>query len=392
MTSTTIKRKASSSTSTSTSISTPAVSSSSPLDSIRIATYSDLKREYANLSLCTTNITSPATTNNDDNDGDVKMKETTTTTTTKATRKAKEPKIVHPSIDTKIAFNATDPIAANERLMKHIQQCRVNPVEVEVFNEMKKTLIAPTYFDPECRSESLSREETIQRLKLHKYLLPVLESSYADMLLQEHGKWPATNHNRADQYRLREFPPCIKGVDCVANVEGLKLAHDLEGSGVSPRFIMTQFMLKEEYDDLLSGVEATRRRPIPPRPCVLCCRYQLGQFVPSLRAMRRAKSMNHICKWPEISLDPNSCLQYFREKKDREGGYIGSCMLKPINGVWEGFIDPIVMFNWSSLVVKRHPETNRRYVDQSLLKFRPERPEIPRTADTIANFCSGVDN
>jgi hypothetical protein len=144
-------------------------------------------------------------------------------------------------------------------------------------------------------------------------------------------------------------------------------------------FIMTQLMFEHEYSALVSS----NARP-PPRPCVLCCRYQMGQLIPHIRALVRLRSMD---AEPVFELDETKCIQFFREKKDTEEGYLDGYMLKPGNtGRWEGFVDPCLNYNWSCLVAKQDAATGRKYIDQSLLKFRPEIKETPRIGERASNF------
>lgn len=375
-------------------------------DTIRVGTYSDLLKEYANLTVCNTNrVPSPTHVKiegqedvkdveseeeeektDSEQDSDVEMTGKRSTNKKKkkkvkpgAKRKRNKNKLPN-ALETRIPYSASIEAGA-ERLKRHIQQCRMIPAEIEIFNEMKKHVVAPTFVDPCCPNDKQSHEELVTRILNRKAFLHYIDSSLADRCNRQSGEF-AISADPRDRHKIRFFPPCYNGVDCEVN-KGHIPTEDPEEKGIG--FVCSQFMTEEQ--EALFITNGTRP---PSYPCIICCRNQLMRHVPKLRAAQRQEAQGDTVKWPEITNHPQSFLQLFREKREQEGGYLKSCMLIPKPNVYEGFVDPIAKFILCKLLIRKCPVTGRKYLDQNLMKYHPEKHEEPVTGQTMSGFSRGV--
>lgn len=357
------------------------------LDDVKIGTYSDLLKDYAYLSLCETNRT-PIKLE------DEKMSSvTTTSSSSSSSKKRKEMKQQQQGEETNGISGLDQSLALQQQRNElHIQQCKTNPVDLEIYEEMKKSLKQPTFVNPECPDDTTSQEQIIERFHNRSAHLYIIESDFADLLLQESGTWPASE-NPKDKLRLRNFPPCMNGTNCFVNSGRMKT----EAENVTA-FVCTQLMFPEEYKLFLSKGDIK----LDQRPCIICCRYEICEEVPHLRAKKRLISQGEsstkgggggdTIPWPELKSDTKkTMLQKFREKKDQIGGYLGACMMEPLPGIWEHFIDPITKVILTRMMIKKNKATGRRYIDQNLLKYHPEEREIPHTGESMSHFYRGVD-
>lgn len=372
------------------------------LNAIQYGSYADLMKDYANLAVCSINRAPPpppphATDNKEssttrpssspvkneqgegDEDGEDDDGEVQGNNNNKKKRKRNN-MIIPKELDTRVPFDKTV-VGSQLRLLEHIEQCRTNPIQHTIFNLMTSQLVAPTYTDPMCPDEYRSQEEIIQRLKKRQgFYLNVLESSHADIFLYQSGPF------RVSEYRVRNFPPCMYGVDCFCNRGKIKC--DTNSSNAKP-FIGRELMFPSEYQVFISTGSKSYQGV---RPCVVCCRYALCQYVPQYRAKKSlaSRGSTDTVNWPVVaeSKDTDPPLQLFREKMDVEGGYLSSCMLKPNPGQWEGFIDPIAMVILSRMTIRAKQNDGKWvcFVDQDLLKYQPETKEQPRTGETMSGF------
>lgn len=366
------------------------------LNSIQFGSYADLMKDYASLAVCSTNrLPTDSSSSNGTTATGIKKEEEQEQQEEddnkeegheKPTKKRKRNnQIIPKGLDTRVPFDETL-MASQSRLEEHIQQCRTNPIQHTIFNLMKAQLVAPTYTDPMCPNEYRSQEEIIERLKKRQgFYLNVLDSSHADIMLYQCGPF------RVSQYRVRNFPPCMNGIDCFLNRGKIKC--DPNTAQHAKPFIGRELMFPDEYQIFISTGTKSYQGV---RPCIVCCRYALCLYVPKLRAERSAASRGDTVNWPQAELkDTDPPLQLFREKMDVEGGYLSSCMLKPNAGLWEGFIDPIAMVILSRMTIRAKqlpmPSGGLQgpwvcYVDQDLLKYQPEIREQPRTGEPMSGF------
>lgn len=426
-----IKRKKLNDTSTSTTTTTTSGSSKLPkvdFDTLKLGSYTDLLNDFCELTLCKTNCKpEPPSLPHPVETKETEQEEEEEDSTKKKRKRVPKP----PKYDTTVQYDKSI-LAAKARYDLHIEQCRTIPAEVELFNELKELLVAPTYMDPACPDEKQSQQETVQRLHDRTACLLILKSDHADVLLQEAGEFPISSNPR-QAHLVRNFPPCMHGTKCFVNSGRLQVdplsVTDIDPAKAKIRqkqgFICMQYMDKRTYERFLST-----GTPPKPTPCVICCRYQLTVYVPMLRTSRQQESQGitttpitlplvydkgnnpssgeemqpqsaeeeeESINWPIIEHDPATPLQFFRERMDKPGGYLSGCMLIPNQGVWEGFLDPISMILLGRLIIKQKGSGSllkpaRRCVNQDLMKYQPDPSEIPNTGESMSRFCSGVDN
>jgi hypothetical protein len=382
-------------------------SSSDALGAIQYGSYADLMKDYATLAICSINRAPPPPPLSSSSSDTAAGTSTSTQSLSKRIKNEQEEeageeedeeeeteggggnkkkrkrnnKIVPKALDTRVPFDKTV-VGSQLRLLEHVEQCRSNPIQHTIFNLMKSQLVAPTYIDPMCPDEYRSQEEIIDRLKRRQgFYLHVLESSHADIFLYQSGPF------RVSEYRVRNFPPCMNGVDCFCNRGKIKCDTN---TNAKP-FIGRELMFAHEYQIFINTGSKSYQGV---RPCVICCRYALCQYVPQYRAKKslasRGSTTTDTVNWPVVAepKDTDPPLQLFREKMDVEGGYLSSCMLKPNPGQWEGFIDPISMVILSRMTIRAKQNDGKWvcYVDQDLLKYQPEIKEQPRTGETMSGF------
>ena len=227
---------------------------------------------------------------------------------------------------------------------------------------------------------TLTIEQCIESLKTRQFELPTLMSGYESELLAQAGKF---YHPRA----LKEivFPPCKNGKECVA------LVHRGYIKSLLPKWqgcILTQLMFPEEYRALIKeGLQ-----PCIIRPCILCVRQRMSEFVTLRRSDNRVK------------VDDMCLVQMYKNLSDCHGGYCSQYLLKPKPGVFEGFLDFLCKDRLDLLSVYVD-DYNRIHIDQSALVWKGgsssssssssiESPSglTPNIGETVQSFRKRSDN
>lgn len=302
-------------------------------------------------------------------------------TSSTVVKKERVPREVKSEFDTRVSL-------LNERVsITHLGALKTRPYELDVAKQLFEKMHPVAWQLADAQDSHTAKLSIRQQLQQRLVSLDLLESSFADVLLYESGRWPALEydertHRHHEGKTQRTYPACIEGMECVCMTMRFEA---LDGSK-PPGFVCTQLMSLQEYKKLIES----NIQPREARPCVLCARNQMGEWVPCLRSMRRSKTMFTSGAASLIggdwTLHPDESFQLFREIKDAEGGYVGKYMLEPNPGAWEGFIDPICQLNYSCLFIAPEATGKRRNVDQSMLKYKPEIKENLEVGETIAHF------
>lgn len=192
----------------------------------------------------------------------------------------------------------------------------------------------------------------LEWLKSRLTVLPLLTASYESELLQEAGTFPLPDG------RMVTYPRCRKGEQCAACVYPIPNAPQPRAPA------LTQLVFPHEMEAL----RTTGAPPMEHRLCILCCRLATYQLVLALRWYADTARLSH-----------DVLLQVYRNPIDQADGYRREVCVLPSSTVWEGFLDPVVMFKPALLTWVQHPETHRWALQQDLLLFRPL--VVPTAAD-----------
>jgi hypothetical protein len=283
------------------------------------------------------------------------------------------------------------------------------PARQRIFQDIRDQLYSPMFFTPDMAMASSasasaspssmkqeeSRVSTYLEQALRKGIIRhiVLPCDVESELLAESGRFKHVNNN------VYDFPPCMRGSDCVGmtlDFPGMhateNLTYDAEEKKYTSGFVFTQLMFPDEYADFIQN----QIQPQNQRPCVACCRHLATMAVLAIRSCNASVSpgMNAI---PEIQMFLNrEVIQLYRNLVDQVGGYYSENSLIPRAQGDEPIVNPICMLNLSSVKVRRlsnsglTPGGNRRYLDQSLLVYRPPQLPTPGIGQSLQSFIRGA--
>jgi hypothetical protein len=279
----------------------------------------------------------------------------------------------------KLSTHDTDAKKIKER---HKELSNIIPWQLAAFTEKINLLPVPNWYfndstmdNKQLMEQNQKNQDTINSL-LRKgvYELPLQTTVIENELLTEAGEWPHAKRPNDAKYF---FPACCLNLKCIG--QSTEIIGKLKGLTSPIKF--TQVMYVEEYQKLL---QTNSTAHIPPRPCVLCCRYLLGDWVTFLRAnsMEGKNSIQKIHYGFEYK--SQQVHQFYRNPQDCVKGYAKQFMLaaKPK----EPIIESIVTLNLSLLECKLHPATGRRYIDQSALFYQPIPIPKPKIGENLQNF------
>jgi hypothetical protein len=278
-------------------------------------------------------------------------------------------------------------VEKDESDTKAAQACSLQPAHVRVIeNELITSLqqlpivsffsigqpqhLAGDSTMPEHPDDQAARHADMLRTRTET--LPVLTAQYESELLQQSGRFvhPVVN-------KPRDFPPCVKGTSCV----GMVYASEIRGFPKGGGCILTQLMLPDEYEALLSD----NLQPVTQRMCILCCRVYVCSFV-----LKRRMAGDR------VQLSDTLICQYYRNLCDCNGGYKYQHLLVPKSHVWEGFLDFFCTPSLDSLFAKK--VGNRWVIDQSGLMYSGDdmtqsnvagtyvKSMLPENAETLQGF------
>ncbi len=227
------------------------------------------------------------------------------------------------------------------------------------FQDLLKTM-HPVHFFVREQITDLKQETFMAMLKRQQLHMPTLTSDLENKLLRESGRFFCSRRSREYVY-----PACLNGKDCI----GMQcwIPGQIRG------FTLTSVMYEDEYTRFIE----TGIAPQPCRPCVLCCRDNLVEWVVHRRSTSMMTNMQHT----ETSV--NKIEQVYSNLVDCQGGYFRSYVFFPVPG--EAQIDPICRTNLSMIRVLDDPGTRAR-VDQSALIWRPSIHDNPHTGENLSHF------
>lgn len=234
-----------------------------------------------------------------------------------------------------------------------------------------KALPKPTYY-PRDITVQMAREQIEEALRRRQLALPVMTAAHEQLLLQEAGSFDGL-----------DYPPCIHGANCVASVYyrrfvGVETLQATHPTG----FACTSVMFEDEYTAF------TREGKPPPclRPCVLCCRKTICDYVLMMRAARCTADEKTASEQGAVFLmQRQHVYQLYRNLVGQPGGYYDVYMLMP--RAEEAIIDPVVMLNLSSMTLQLDAATGRRRLDQSVMHWAPLASSVPAVGELESRFA-----
>lgn len=247
-----------------------------------------------------------------------------------------------------------DVLRGEMKIVDHERAAQVNPWQHELFQQKLSQLPRPEYFFRSIQIQ-LSHDELIAGLRRKQLHVPLLTARYEQDIMGESGTFTI-----ADGV-TRTYPQCKRGDQCVTNVYNIP---DPDNVG---RFVGTSLMYPEEKEEYAeSGIPVG----FQPRPCVLCCREILCDWVLFLRSMTMANESEQSSEKSAANfkyvMDKNHVYQLYRNLIDQKDGYYREYMLIPRAD--ECIVDPICMFTISVLKLKRL-SNGRRTVDQRAMMY-----------------------
>lgn len=258
----------------------------------------------------------------------------------------------------------------------HLQASETCPWQLTAFLEKLSRVPVPQFYfnDQTSTNEELlhinqqSQTTLNQMLRTGVLQLPIAPVVLENELLHEAGEW--RHHKNGQTYH---FPPCSFGEDCLANKHLVgKIA------GLNKPMILMQFMFLEEYWEFYQHQKSS----FPPRPCVLCCRDSLGDFVTFLRA-NQMQGKQLMTQRAQFELKSDQVMQFYRNLQGQENGYDSHFMLPTKLG--EPIIESILTLNTCMLKCVTL-ETGRRRIDQSALIWHPPKNPVPRVGESLRHF------
>lgn len=233
--------------------------------------------------------------------------------------------------------------------------------------------------------DTVADDQLIAMTKQRSIQLPLFTAEYEASLLRQSGPSFCVTANKTVCY-----PPCVNGEQCIATQLPLQV-RDLSGSesasSQAPQHDMKRdpthalVLMQILYEDEHAALLATGSIHVEPRPCVLCMRYALYDFVLCYRSNRRDAEQG-------AQLDPGRIrlLQVYRSLVDEPGGYRSDQVVLPEPLCWEGFVDPFVAYRYSLLRVVYDTRSSCWFVDQRALLYEPPVVATPRVGETISHF------
>jgi hypothetical protein len=260
---------------------------------------------------------------------------------------------------------------------------QIDPWVSELFKAKLQELPVPNYFFQDA-SHINSTEDIYRLLRRKQQHVELFDFAYEQLLLGEAGTFMLQPKAHMPAYPVT-FPPCNKGDACCGKVINIP---DMENVGP---FVLSQVMYRDEYETLLFTEGAA---PPPPRACILCCRRLLVDWVTWNRTITMTSEVQtgtSTASRAHRFSETAPVYQLFRNLVNEPNGYFGQYVLTPQEG--DAIVDPICMFIVPLLKRVKwelSPGCHRRYIDQSLMQWRPTSSAVPKIGESIQNFCSGV--
>jgi hypothetical protein len=250
---------------------------------------------------------------------------------------------------------------------EHTRQFHVAPYEIDRFRQLLASTPLASYFD-ESGLRSHTEEDIHAMLRSGGRRVPMQRAGLEQELLMQSGLW----EHRGKQYN---FPACSRGEQCFAFTDYQKIP------GLKVPIQLTGMMFQNEFDEFL----ASNTLPACSRPCVLCCRDIVSDWIYTIRGSRMmGKPGTQQCSDQRaFEQVQNRVMQFYFNLMDTEGGYFSSYMVTPTQS--EPLLQPIVRLNLS-LLAARKLKGGRICIDQSALVYKPPSKLPARPGELVSSF------
>jgi hypothetical protein len=248
----------------------------------------------------------------------------------------------------------------------YVESKRRDPVVIQEFIDRMKNMIFPWFeisnsisIPPSCIIPALRQSEIVECLTREYAGMEHSHSDHEDRLMYECGEYKI-------QGKTIFVPGCAKGQDCITHTYSFK-GRPIGAKG----FITMQFMTEKQYNDLFQGSGA---KPQQCLPCIHC-----------KRIADLAWNIHIWATQDKIYIPSDMCLQSHRNLMDQKGGYKRIYFESPRAGEdtpYTGFLFPFLTPSISLLSEKVDTVHNKRYIDQSILKYVLPTPQTPQTPQT----------
>lgn len=227
--------------------------------------------------------------------------------------------------------------------------------------------------------QSWKLSDKIRLLRQNQLYLPLLKASFESELLAASGTWKHFNG------RVYTFPACKRAEKCVGMDGTIPFSTTDSFNGKPFKYILTSFMLPEEYAQFLKD----GRPPLSRQLCIACMRTLLVDTVCAFRGGEVLADTKDAKESKKLSMQEDMLLQCYRNLVECDEGYYRELCLEPNDEQWEGIVNPIATFR-ASLLVARKGRFNRPYIDQSALVWKPGVTGRPALGESIKDFSTGV--
>lgn len=287
-----------------------------------------------------------------------------------------------------------DAMSEDQMQAAHIKAIQTNPWDYTMLKMRLDALPRPLYY-PRDLTVAMAKEQIEDAMRRRQLMLPVLTASHERKLLQEAGTFGGI-----------DYPMCVSEQNCVS----VKLHYLIRGATANTTgFPLISVMFEQEYESLVSN----KTPPVSRRPCVLCCRKTLCDYVLAMRCAQSAPSESSAAAASSSSSSSSttvtaaaatttttgsqgttfliqrpSLYQLYRNLVNQPGGFFDMYMLFP--KAEEAILDPIVMPNLMSLALDKDETTGQRRLSQAIVEWRPSVPERPRVGENERNFGEGA--
>lgn len=276
----------------------------------------------------------------------------------------------------------TDDIAEmiRERARRHLQAANFDPWQTHEFQQLIDNFPVPTYFF----RHNMDQDNLYEMLRSRQVRLPLMPASLESELLRESGNWPY-QYRRTDgvvEEKVYNFPPCslAQRSRCIAQSSFLMSTLD----GLDAPMVPVSLMFVEEWKHFLrTGYPVESGQSWQPRPCILCCRAMLVDWVMFLRVNSMFGFPTH--KQSGFEWRTDQVMQFYRNLKGGQDGYAEQFMLDPQPSFKESIIESVVKVN-AALLKCRKDSKGRRFIDQSALLWKGPSVPTPHVGEPVSIF------
>ncbi len=263
----------------------------------------------------------------------------------------------------------THQLSTEEVKAMHAKQAAIDPWAITLMQTKFNRVFIPTFYHHNVNSVHDKQEDLHKMLRRKILMLPMMSAQLESALLVESGPWQDSHGNTF------HYPPCINGSKCVACV------HQFPGH-IRP-VILTAMMTESEF------VTFTRTRAARniKRPCILCLRDSLVDWITYMRSIRThgdPKAEENKAN-PQLAEEvQNPVYQLYYNLTDCAGGYFAEHMTHPLNDM-DTIIEPIARLNRSLLLPRLYPN-GQVWIDQSAIIWSPHPASSPTVGQNMASF------